>query len=257
MDEKKCNIAIFGDTHGHLRLMFQLCRLWQLQQGEHLDIILQCGDLGFFPDPGRLDSATKKFEKRDPEELGFAYYFRFPEPVQRDPLMDRILLGEPSDLNTVSAPVVFCHGNHEDFPALQAITGGSPMATVDYYRRLHYLPSGCITTLPRQISLAALGGAPEPEGENRGHAEKYVNPQAARRLERRQVSILLTHGGPHPLSPQHATLGSPAIEQVIHRSQPAYHFYGHHGGPVPPQQIGSTLSVWFNDVSLCPIKTQG
>ena len=22
-------IAVFGDTHGHLRLMFQLCRLWQ------------------------------------------------------------------------------------------------------------------------------------------------------------------------------------------------------------------------------------
>ncbi len=39
--------AIFGDVHGHFRLMFQLCRHWQRNSGVHLDGILLCGDIGF------------------------------------------------------------------------------------------------------------------------------------------------------------------------------------------------------------------
>jgi len=62
-------VAVFGDVHGHLRLMFQLCRLWQKEHKIHLDGVLQCGDIGFFPDISRVDSATRQYAKRDPEEL--------------------------------------------------------------------------------------------------------------------------------------------------------------------------------------------
>jgi hypothetical protein len=36
----KRHFAVFGDTHGHLRLMFRLCRLWQIQHRVFLDGIL-------------------------------------------------------------------------------------------------------------------------------------------------------------------------------------------------------------------------
>ena len=65
MSERALHIAVIGDVHGHLRLMFQLCRLWQVQTGVHLDLVLQCGDLGFFPDPARLDKATQRFRWRE------------------------------------------------------------------------------------------------------------------------------------------------------------------------------------------------
>ncbi|GCE21451.1 hypothetical protein [Dictyobacter kobayashii] len=40
------NIAVFADLHGRLLLAFQLCARWQRETGEHIDLILQAGDLG-------------------------------------------------------------------------------------------------------------------------------------------------------------------------------------------------------------------
>ena len=40
--------------------------LWQLRHKRHLDGILQCGDLGYFPDLSRIDDATRRFADEDP-----------------------------------------------------------------------------------------------------------------------------------------------------------------------------------------------
>ncbi len=61
MDPRPVNLAVFRDTHGHLRLMFPLCRHCQLNHGPHLDVTLQRGDLGFYPDLGMDDKATRRF----------------------------------------------------------------------------------------------------------------------------------------------------------------------------------------------------
>ncbi|MFW6114397.1 MAG: hypothetical protein ACOC7K_01510 [bacterium] len=98
MNSLRRHFAIFGDAHGHLRLMFQLCRHWQLNTQTKLDGALICGDLGFFPDLTRLDKATRKYIERDPEEAGFAFYFRQPLPAEQDPQLDRTLHGAPDDL---------------------------------------------------------------------------------------------------------------------------------------------------------------
>ncbi|MEW8438217.1 MAG: metallophosphoesterase [Candidatus Thiodiazotropha taylori] len=152
-------IAVFGDTHGHLRLMFQLCRLWQLENGVHLDAILQCGDMGFYPDPNRVDKATKRFAELDPEELGFAYYFRKGvEGDVTDPLMDRILKGAPESLDTIRSPVVWCQGNHEDFQALRHTVGTRSLVPVDRYDRLYLLQPGEVATISKLDSGIAVPG---------------------------------------------------------------------------------------------------
>lgn len=137
-------IAVFGDTHGHLRLMFQLCRLWQLDNGVHLDAVLQCGDLGFFPTLGNIDKATRSFAQRDPEELAFARFFAQPLPLEEDALLNRTLLGAPDDLNTVRCPVLWCEGNHEDFEALRELVGTRALVPVDAFGVFHYLQPGRI-----------------------------------------------------------------------------------------------------------------
>ncbi len=136
------NVAVFGDTHGHLRLVLQLCRLWQMREGVPVDAVLQCGDLGFFPDLGTLDKATRRFAARDPEELGFARFFGAPEPPERDELVEEVLLGPPDHPGTLRGPVIWCHGNHEDFTALEARVGSAHLTPVDAYNRFFFLRSG-------------------------------------------------------------------------------------------------------------------
>ncbi len=243
-------LAIFGDTHGHLRLMFQLCRLWQLAHRTYLDGVLQCGDLGFFPDITRLDKATKKYAKRDNEELGFADYFAFPQPAKTDELLEKTLNGVSSDLNTVECPVIFCHGNHEDFELLGTITSNAALAPVDVFQRLQYLRSGEVTEIAG-LRIAALGGAEEVEDEQESPVlGRCVSRQAASRLRRRSsFDILLTHSSPRGTEAATDHRSSVLIGEVVQFCRPAYHFYAHHTQPIPQIRIGSTLCTWFNDVN--------
>ncbi len=241
-------IAIFGDTHGHLRLMFQLCRLWQLNSGRHLDGILQCGDLGFFPDVTRLDKATKKFARSDHEELGFSDYFMLPQPRRSDELLDRTLNGDPDSLETVRSPVVFCHGNHEDFESLESVTCGAVLAAVDVFDRLYLLRSG-ETADVAGIRVAAVGGAPENESGEDRIPGKHVSRRAVNRLRKSEFDVLMTHAGPLGIGGETDRWGSGLIRELIDAKQPEFHLFGHHSGPIAPAEIRHTRSVWLNDTN--------
>src|SRR5215469_263157 len=96
------NIAVFADVHGRLLLAFKLCARWQHETGEKIDLILQAGDLGAFPEMSRLDRATIKYAERDATELGFMQHF-----LHHDPQVARIL-------DQTCCPMIFVRGNHED-----------------------------------------------------------------------------------------------------------------------------------------------
>ena len=61
---------IFGDLHGRILPAFRLAMAWEREHGVRLDGLLQVGDLGYFPDPARLDKATARHAADDPLELG-------------------------------------------------------------------------------------------------------------------------------------------------------------------------------------------
>lgn len=63
--------AIFSDIHGKILLPFKLVDRYQKQTGNKIDFILQCGDIGAYPDMNNLDKATLKHAKNDRDELGF------------------------------------------------------------------------------------------------------------------------------------------------------------------------------------------
>ncbi|MBI4601891.1 MAG: metallophosphoesterase [Planctomycetes bacterium] len=246
-------IAVFGDVHGHLRLMFQLCRLWQLHHGVHLDLVLQCGDLGFFPDLGRLDKATRRYVHWDPEEAGFARYFVWPSPPERWEVLERILRGPPEALDTVRCPVIWCHGNHEDFQELERIAGGSALAPVDAFESLQLLRAGRVTC-HEGLRVAALGGGPEPPGvddDDDGLEDpwKWVSARAASRLRTEDFDVLLTHASPAGIAGPGGPLGSARVRDVICARQPAYQLYAHHRRPIPPGTLGSTRCHYLGDVN--------
>ena len=251
MADRYAYVAIFGDVHGHLRLMFQLCRHWQLNSGVHLDGILVCGDMGFFPNASHLDEATRRYIDRDPEELGFARYFMLPHPLEHDPQLEQTLLGDPNDLNTVHCPAIFCHGNHEDFLELEKTTCDSALAPVDAFGRVHFLRSGEVTEIGG-LRVAALGGAPEDEQTvDTPVLGPWVSARAARRLRQQTFDVLLSHCAAAGTEACH---GSRLLAEVITSCQPAYNFFGHYCHSIPPKTIGRTRCFWHADVNFQRVK---
>jgi len=132
MNPKK--IAILGDIHGHVTLALGLLRRWELESKKTLDLILQVGDFGVFPQ-GR-DAATRRFAKNDPDELGFLQYLSASRESD--------LLLNPESSHKISAPILFVKGNHEDFAWLAHLQRGSSAVSIDHFGRIMYLPNGCI-----------------------------------------------------------------------------------------------------------------
>lgn len=243
------HIAVFGDLHGHLRLMWKLASYWQKAHEQRLDLILQCGDIGYFPEPERLDKATRNYLKKDPEELGFADYFRpGPLPNGDDQKIRSIMDGDPIDFATVKAPVYACSGNHEDFEALEEVAGHRDVFTIDRYGRLHMVRSGTALDL-RGLNVGFIGGGPEQERKPHDMDPwSRVTEQACDRLVDDTLDVLITHAGPQqPAGP--LVGGSLRLRRFVERAQPRIHLFAHHGRPIEPGKIGGTRYWYLRDVA--------
>ncbi|HEX8997102.1 MAG TPA: metallophosphoesterase [Ktedonobacterales bacterium] len=237
------NIAVFADTHGRALLCFLLSARWQRETGERVDLILQAGDLGAYPDHQRLDGATKRWGERDPSELAFRADF-----AQLNPEVEALL-------RETTCPLIFVRGNHEDHNWLDAREHRSPLADalfgVDVYGRIFCLKTAAPYTFETpDARLNVLGiGRIGPHSADDPH---QVRPKYVQRYERErllalgeaQVDVLLTHDAPPGLlAPEpvitpatgHARRGDiggvPEIGFALEYYRPAYHFFGHYGGP--------------------------
>src|SRR5215213_10164757 len=95
------HILIVGDRHGRILPAFRLAMLWEREHGIRLDGLLQVGDLGYFPDPTRLDKATAR-HAADPLELGASLVV---EPNREADEVFHGAVGPPP-------PLWFTAGNH-------------------------------------------------------------------------------------------------------------------------------------------------
>jgi hypothetical protein len=66
-------IGFVGDIHGRVFHTLAVLTEWQKIQNEKLDLIIQVGDLGAFPDPDE-EMRYSKFILEDPTELDFSLY---------------------------------------------------------------------------------------------------------------------------------------------------------------------------------------
>lgn len=229
------NIAIFADLHGRLLLAFKVCARWEQETGRKIDLILQAGDLGAFPDLQKADRATLQHAQRDPTELGFSANF-----VEYDEQVNEVLA-------KTSCTMVFVRGNHEDHAWLDALEKESvkPLFAVDSYRRVFCLKTGEIFTFQKDstvLNVLGIGRIASPERSPNASDGIYIQSYERQQLrslwsvKNQQVDILLTHDKAADMVLREGNRefagGMPEIRQALNDFRPQYHFFGHIGGPL-------------------------
>jgi Calcineurin-like phosphoesterase len=214
---------VFGDLHGRILPAFRLALLWAREHGERLDGLLQVGDLGFFPDPGRLDRATLRHAAKDPLELGT-------EKVTVLNKQADALFADPD----LPSGLWFTAGNHEDYDALADQERGALPSDgdfpVDAYRRVYCVRDGHVTTLPGGLRVGALWGIDDraPNARRKTPAAARIRPRSATQLAGAAFDVLLTHESPRDA--MMADSGSEEIDALIGLARPAFLFFGHYHG---------------------------
>jgi lariat debranching enzyme len=234
----------FGDTHGNLKLMWQMATEWQDRTGIALDWLFQVGDFGIFPHESRLDPPTRRHAEKHGYSLKVAVG-DFPE----------VLTGEYE----IPIPTYFIRGNHEDQQFLLNLQKERKnyclRHPIEVAPNLFYVPDGCIFKLDG-ITIAGWGGC---WGKNTWEMDywsqarlqsprrmNHMTQDVFERLRRERFDVLVTHdaptgcglrGSPNPdsllLDPESlignegSGMGMPQIRQLIEEVRPKYHFCGH------------------------------
>jgi hypothetical protein len=209
---------VFGDLHGRILPAFRLATVFGREHGVRVAGILQVGDLGYFPDPGRLDKATRRHAAADALELGALL---IAEPSTE---ADRVFASED-----VPPGLWFTAGNHEDFDALESLAHGDAFP-VDAYHRVWCVRDGRVTTLADGVRVGALWGIDNEAPVRRRNLlpSACIKPDSAVRLACSRFDVLLTHDSPRDAIVPNA--GSQEIVEVIQAARPRFAFFGHHKG---------------------------
>lgn len=238
-------IGVFGDVHGQLLLVFHLAARWQQETGQRLDLLLQVGDLGVFPEVNRLDRSTRRHSTATEAGLDFLRYFTRYEPAVA------------ALLHETSCPLLFVRGNHEDHIWLDTLEQQvpTPAYPVDVYQRLYCLKTGVpflFTQENETLTILGIGriGHPATARKDRPHYLQLYEAQRLDQLGSDSIDVLLTHDGIRDQI--YVGSGSEEIGSACERLHPVYHFFGHYGGPCQHERLSSTETLSFKLANLHP-----
>ena len=230
---------VVGDLHGRVLPAFRLALVWQREHGQRVDGLLQVGDLGYYPDPARMDRATLKHAKDDPLELGVL------DVVQPSKRADEVF-SDPE----VPQGLWFIGGNHEDHEQLRRLDrAAGRQATdfpVDHYLRVRCIRDGDVTTLTGGLRVAGLWGidGQAPHARKNCPEGGRINSRSAVALSASSFDVLLSHDSPRDAMIEGA--GSEAISEILVLAQPSFAFFGHyHGKPLYSEQDFAPTRLYF------------
>lgn len=215
-------IALFSDIHGKILLPFKLVDLYQKETGHKIDFILQCGDIGAYPNLEKLDKATIKHAQYDRDELGFHDDFTKENPEIR------------TFLDELDIDMICVRGNHEDHDFLDHLENQYPsdsLFPIDVYTRVFVCKSGWEQKLEAEnetLNFVGIGRI----GDRKGRSEKrfiqdYERKEINKLLKTKDTfDILITHDKDD--SSQRG-YGMAEIREVLDHVIFHYHFYGHTG----------------------------
>lgn len=245
-------IAIFADIHGKILLPFKLVGLYQQTTGEKVDLILQCGDMGAYPDLNKLDKATLKHAKYNRDELGFAEGF-----VKVDAAIQQFL--EKLDLEMICV-----RGNHEDHDYLDELEQTHQKENrfpIDIYKKVWVCKSGKIQRYSKHREELVFVGVGRI-GDRKGRLEKRFiqtyEKQVIKKLlnTKEDFDLLLSHDKDD--SSQRG-YGMAELRTLLDNVLFYYHFYGHTGEDFKEEEDynGITRSckikeLEFNEAGLLP-----
>lgn len=236
------NIAVVGDVHGHVLLMYAILGKWQIESDQTIDLILQCGDMGAFLSTSQLDRATTRRKADDPEELGFAQF------AGANP---------PATLLDPRPPLVFIPGNHEDFSFLakcdEAVSPIEAIYPVSEDGKISALRSSRIWTVgegDERVRIAGISGIAGGSHKKSRHPRYHLSDADSLELALTgtgNIDILISHDGPTGLFVEGRLrgAGSSALRLVIREAQPTLAFFAHYDTP-GEWQIGATRVLAMN-----------
>jgi len=232
------NIAIFADVHGRILLAFKLVERYQRETGEHIDLIIQCGDMGIYPDVTKLDKATIRHAETDGTELGFHEHF-----AERNAEAEEVLL-------KLDCNLVCVRGNHEDHEYLDRLEADSASSIfpVDVYERVYVMQTGRLhefSLAGDRLRVLGIGRVGPPDGESDARKPKYIQQYESDHVlscRDSEFDILITHDARRDFI--RSGIGMEEISLVLDQHKPAYHFFGHTGEPF--QRL-----VDHNGVTIC------
>ncbi|MGI4872724.1 MAG: metallophosphoesterase [Janthinobacterium lividum] len=240
-------VALLADVHGKVLLPFKLVDLYQQETGQKVDVILQCGDLGAYPDLETLDKATVKHAQKDRDELGFHDDFTVEKPEIKQ-LLDRL------DLQMLCV-----RGNHEDHDYLDQLESQHPqesMFPIDVYKRVWV----CKTGLPQQfrageevLSFVGVGRI----GDRKHRPDKRFIQDYERQVLKKLLKssavfeVLLTHDKDDA---SQRGYGMAEIRELLDNMPFQYHFHGHTSEPFSRELDvnGVTTSVKIKELEFEP-----
>ncbi|HMA95496.1 MAG TPA: hypothetical protein VKP30_22560 [Polyangiaceae bacterium] len=162
-----------GDIHGKLDEMYAGVLAFEAALGVRFAFVLHVGDFGVWPDPARVDGATRRHDGTGD----------FPTWL--------------AERRAAPRPTIFIKGKHEDFVWLDAQP--SPEVLPD----LHYLRNGQVRELiagDEVLRIGGIGGCFGPSNFDRrsstlrGYAKRhYTRDEIATLSEHANLDIVLTH----------------------------------------------------------------
>ena len=218
-------ICAAGDIHGAMDRLYQDVLAFEASLGLRFDYVLQVGDFGVWPDPSRIDKATRRHDGAGDFPVWLSEKRRAPRPT------------------------LFIKGNHEDFAWLDS----RPDAEV--LPDLSHLRNGCTVDIRTKdaegIRVGGVGGCYGPSDYQRrsdklqGYAKRHYTFDEVQRLASSSgVDILLTHDAPAGVRFERHRRGkgyvgdAAGLDVLLAQLQPRVCFFGHHHTRVDAEVAG-------------------
>ncbi len=211
-------VMILGDVHGAFsRINELICR-------QRPEMIIQCGDFGYFPEEIRMESLSQRWVR--PFDPAFAV---------------KNVLSSGKRI-----PIYWCDGNHEHFPTLFSKwkEAGARIEPLEIGPEMYYMPRGSTLELPSGEKVCFLGGARSVDRPLRvtgqtWFPEEMLSPGVLDVLPDR-ADLVISHTAPWSFDMSNAVTGPvcdewdmtpdtsrDVLEEVLRRLKPLRWYFAH------------------------------
>lgn len=225
-----------GDIHGALDRLYADVLALEERLGVTFDWVIHVGDFGVWPDPARVDAATRRHDGAGDFPRWCAEGLSAPRPT------------------------LFIQGNHEDFDWLAAQTNPDVLPGLFYLRNGQTFD---ITTEREALRVGGVGGCYGPsdyetparrlQGGARRH---YTRDQVEMLASQAGLDIVLTHDAPAGVRFERVHRGETTVmvsetaglADLLARTHPRVCFFGHHHTRVDAE-VSGVRCVGLNKVA--------
>lgn len=230
-------IGLIGDIHGRVLHTLAVITTWQMHHQETLDMIIQVGDFGAYPEPDE-SLRNNKFYLQDSSQFDFSRFIQAQGVLLQN-------LRYMKDM--LSNPIHFIRGNHEDFDWLEKVSSNNKdnEISIDALDIFRYVKDGTVLKIGA-TKIGFLGGIETShQGNESIDLEKYKKLLA---LPAGEIDILITHDAPYGIGLNYhgEVQGSKKITALIEKIQPKYLIAGHYHHVNGPRMYGDTTYLGLN-----------